>query len=237
MICAGETTQLGGDPNDPEKPTAKGGKEPYTYIWTPASSLSCSDCPYPIATPTDPETVYELTVVDADGFTCSEIVEVLAPKIEIANAASERAFNYDIYDTQGIVELRLKATELGNPNDYDSLRFDWTSYQKIDVTPNDPWDDHTGTIQFQRDPGEAWGNEVERDGETKVKMRAMHPGRAFIRVTFTGYKDGKELVCSDEKEISVPQFFRLNYNSPNVGSLQGDLKLVGLQNESHWYFY
>lgn len=55
IVCAGEGVQLGGDP------------QPNTfYTWTPAEGLSCTDCPDPMASPTE-TTLYRLatsTTVD-----------------------------------------------------------------------------------------------------------------------------------------------------------------------------
>ncbi|MDX2002822.1 MAG: gliding motility-associated C-terminal domain-containing protein [Chitinophagales bacterium] len=43
-----------------------GGTSPYTYVWTPDSSLTCGDCANPVASPNDTVT-YLLAVTDANG--------------------------------------------------------------------------------------------------------------------------------------------------------------------------
>lgn len=45
-------------------PQVSGGTPPYTYVWSPAASLSCADCANPIAMPPQ-TTVYSLTVTDS----------------------------------------------------------------------------------------------------------------------------------------------------------------------------
>ena len=47
-----------------------------TYSWTPASTLDCSDCPDPIATPTT-STTYVVTGTDANGCTGSDTVYII----------------------------------------------------------------------------------------------------------------------------------------------------------------
>ena len=58
IICEGESIQLDASPS--------GGDGNYTYLWTPATGLSCTDCLGPIATPTV-TTTYTLTVEDGLG--------------------------------------------------------------------------------------------------------------------------------------------------------------------------
>ncbi len=53
------------------------------YTWTPDPSLSCWDCPNPIATPTE-NALYELTVVDENG--CSNSLEI---QIQVTNICQE----------------------------------------------------------------------------------------------------------------------------------------------------
>jgi len=57
-ICPGENVQLSSN--------VTGGIGPYSYSWSPTSSLSCSTCPNPIATPSNP-TTYTITVTDDCG--------------------------------------------------------------------------------------------------------------------------------------------------------------------------
>ncbi|MBX2910233.1 MAG: tandem-95 repeat protein [Chitinophagales bacterium] len=65
-ICAGSggSIQLGG------MPTASGGTPQYTYTWAPATGLSSTSVPNPVASPTA-TTTYYLTVTDAKG--CSSV--------------------------------------------------------------------------------------------------------------------------------------------------------------------
>ena len=56
------------------------GLTPYSYIWTPSASLSCSTCFSPVASPTT-TTTYILTVTDANGCKASDsvVVTVVTP--------------------------------------------------------------------------------------------------------------------------------------------------------------
>lgn len=69
IICEGDAVQLSS--------TVSGGDGNYNYIWTPAASLSCADCPNPVATPSA-STTYTLLVEDGAGATGdnSVLVEV-----------------------------------------------------------------------------------------------------------------------------------------------------------------
>ncbi len=68
-ICVGESTQL----------TASGGTQ---YTWQPAASLSCTDCPDPMANPAT-TTQYEVTI--ANGPDCSSTLTVI---VEVAEDPS-----------------------------------------------------------------------------------------------------------------------------------------------------
>ncbi|MBX2927592.1 MAG: SprB repeat-containing protein [Saprospiraceae bacterium] len=57
-ICLGSNVVLA--------PQVSGGTPPYTYVWSPAGSLSCGDCENPFASPLA-TTVYSLTVTDQGG--------------------------------------------------------------------------------------------------------------------------------------------------------------------------
>ena len=59
-ICPGGSTPIGGSPS------ASNGKAPYTFSWSPATGLSSSTAPNPIATLSTPVT-YTLTVKDDTG--------------------------------------------------------------------------------------------------------------------------------------------------------------------------
>ncbi len=79
IICNGNmaSVEIGGSP------TALGSTSPnYTYSWNNAETLSCSDCPNPIASPTE-TTFYEVTVIDGGGFVCTDEVEVAILFLEL----------------------------------------------------------------------------------------------------------------------------------------------------------
>ena len=67
-IQEGESTQL--------KVTVTGGDGDYSYQWEPAETLDNPNIDSPIATPTEPETVYRVTVTDGQGSTESGEVTV-----------------------------------------------------------------------------------------------------------------------------------------------------------------
>jgi len=88
LIEAGETIQL----------TASGGD---SYTWTPASGLSCTDCPNPIASP-DETTVYYVTATAANGCVGGDTVmieilqdcgELFVPNIFSPNGTGPAANN------------------------------------------------------------------------------------------------------------------------------------------------
>ncbi len=64
-ICAGESVPL----------TANFGDDA-SYSWTPATGLSCTDCPNPVATP-DISTSYTVTANNSDGCTASAAVNLM----------------------------------------------------------------------------------------------------------------------------------------------------------------
>lgn len=68
-ICPGLTLGIGG------APTASGGSAPYSYSWTPASTLNNANASNPIASPTAP-TWYYVTVTDSTGTTAIDSVFV-----------------------------------------------------------------------------------------------------------------------------------------------------------------
>ena len=49
--------------------------EPLTYSWTPATGLSCSDCPNPVMTGTE-STIYEVTITNEAGCTATDDIFV-----------------------------------------------------------------------------------------------------------------------------------------------------------------
>lgn len=74
FICEGESVQLDANPS--------GGDGNYTYLWTPAAGLSCTDCLSPIASPII-STIYTLTVEDGLGEEGSNSVGVTVDSIPI----------------------------------------------------------------------------------------------------------------------------------------------------------
>ncbi|NUO02452.1 MAG: hypothetical protein HUU01_17750 [Saprospiraceae bacterium] len=72
FICTGQVVQL--------FPLVSGGTGPYTYSWTPATNLSCSDCANPEVFVSQ-TTTYALTVMDAMGEEASAftVVQVVPP--------------------------------------------------------------------------------------------------------------------------------------------------------------
>ncbi len=64
-------------------PGVTGGTGPYTYTWTPAANLSCSDCPSPEVFVSQ-TTTFQLTVMDALGEEASAVTVVtVSPPINI----------------------------------------------------------------------------------------------------------------------------------------------------------
>jgi subtilisin family serine protease len=67
-------------------PAVSGGRAPYTYRWDPPDDLSSPTSPTPVASPLQ-DTVYTLTVTDADGRTASDwlLVRVLPMAVKIGD--------------------------------------------------------------------------------------------------------------------------------------------------------
>lgn len=84
VICPGLSYTLGGTP------TASGGTSPYSYSWTPSSSLNNANIANPVATPSVP-TWYYLTVVDAANDTVVDSVAVILDPIYAYNAGPDTA--------------------------------------------------------------------------------------------------------------------------------------------------
>lgn len=59
VINEGESSQL--------NVVATGGSGDYTYIWEPAETLDNPNIANPVATPTEPETIYKVVVTDSEG--------------------------------------------------------------------------------------------------------------------------------------------------------------------------
>ncbi|MBL0174570.1 MAG: SBBP repeat-containing protein [Ignavibacteria bacterium] len=76
-VCFGASATLGLPPAN--------GKPPYSYAWRPATALSATDVLHPVAAPRK-TTIYELTVTDADGATCTDSVTVAIRPLPRASA-------------------------------------------------------------------------------------------------------------------------------------------------------
>jgi len=78
-ICAGKTTALGGSPS------ASGGSGVYSYLWTPASSISSPFAANPSANPPT-STNYQLTVTDSNQCTSTSSIQLDIKPNPIASA-------------------------------------------------------------------------------------------------------------------------------------------------------
>lgn len=78
-ICTGNSTVL--------TPTITGGNPPFTYMWSPANSLSNANAASPTATPTV-TTTYTLSVADASGCTVTRTVTVTVNQAVAATVSS-----------------------------------------------------------------------------------------------------------------------------------------------------
>jgi len=88
-ICNGESVLLGGSP------VAFGGTPAYSYLWSPAGSLSSATDSMPVAMPTT-NTVYTLIVTDGNGCSASAIVSVdvnAIPVMPVITANSDSLFS------------------------------------------------------------------------------------------------------------------------------------------------
>ncbi len=79
--CPGQPVQIGG------APTASAGSPPYTYVWSPATGLSSTTVPNPIASPTT-TTSYVVAVTDIAGCVVRDTVVVTAYPPMTVNAGS-----------------------------------------------------------------------------------------------------------------------------------------------------
>ena len=68
VINEGESSQL--------NVVATGGSGQYTYIWEPAETLDNPNIANPVATPTEPETIYKVVVTDSEGNSESDEITV-----------------------------------------------------------------------------------------------------------------------------------------------------------------
>ena len=76
-VCEGQSIVLG------DSPLAENGTDPYTYLWSPDSSLSSATAANPIASPSEP-TTYTVLVSDSTGCTVSQTISVSIAEIDSA---------------------------------------------------------------------------------------------------------------------------------------------------------
>lgn len=82
-FCEGGNIQLSAN--------VSGGTPDFSYTWTPATGLSCTDCPNPVANPASTQT-YTLTVEDDNGCTDQETVTVTVndnPELSLVSKTDE----------------------------------------------------------------------------------------------------------------------------------------------------
>jgi PKD repeat protein len=77
-ICTGETVIIGG------APSGTGGTGTYTYTWSPAAGLSCTNCANPVCSATT-STSYTLTIDDGSGCTDSDDINVTVQPLPTAS--------------------------------------------------------------------------------------------------------------------------------------------------------
>lgn len=76
-ICNGQSVVLGGSP------TGTGGTGPYTYSWSPATGLSCTNCANPVASPTS-TTTFQVIVEDATAAADTGYVTVTVNSLSVS---------------------------------------------------------------------------------------------------------------------------------------------------------
>ena len=86
QLCGANTATLGG------MPSATGGSAPYTYQWSPATSLSSSTAANPVANPAT-ATSYNLLVTDANGCTGNDTVTITPAAAACEEVQNLRAMN------------------------------------------------------------------------------------------------------------------------------------------------
>jgi large repetitive protein len=104
VLCSGESEILGDTPS-------ASGDAPFTYSWSPATGLSCTDCPNPVCTATT-STVYTLTITDDDGCTDSDNVSVTVAPNPVA------AFTFSPNNGCSNVPVQFTNTSTGSGLSY-----------------------------------------------------------------------------------------------------------------------
>lgn len=98
-MCAGESEELGDSPS-------ASGNSPFTYSWSPATGLSCTNCPNPICTAVT-TTIYTLTITDDNGCTDSDNVTVTVAPDPVAS------FTFSPNNGCSTVPIQFTSTSTG----------------------------------------------------------------------------------------------------------------------------
>ncbi len=100
-----------------------------SYQWTPATDLSCTNCPDPVASPTS-QTTYTVTIVDANGCTNTDQVTVSLFTPPVVSAGPDMTIykgeSVQLHGTGGVSYVWSPPTWLSDPNIADPV-----------ATPND----------------------------------------------------------------------------------------------------
>lgn len=128
-ICKGSDVQLGGSP------TAQGGAAPYTFAWSPATSLDHTNIANPTADPTH-TTNYVLNVYDQNGCMASDQVKVTVRPLP------EVAINLAVTDT---FCRKVSLVASSAPGSYDYL---WSNGETGSSITLDPETDPAGTYSL-----------------------------------------------------------------------------------------
>lgn len=129
-----------------------------SYNWTPAATLSCADCPNPVATPKF-NTKYDLVVVDSNGCRNTAFVQVNVlcenADVFIPNTFSPNGDgSNDVFYVRGKGLDRVKSLRIFN-------RWGQVVFEKRDFPVNEPsvgWD---GTFKGQRPQSDVYIYQVE----------------------------------------------------------------------------
>ncbi|MBQ3709587.1 MAG: carboxypeptidase regulatory-like domain-containing protein [Bacteroidales bacterium] len=89
--------------------TVTGGDGEYTYLWEPAETLDNPNISNPVATPTEPETVYKVTITDGQGTVASGEVTVSISNWALGESNLD---NLKVYPnpTKGVIRIEGIST-------------------------------------------------------------------------------------------------------------------------------